>query len=487
VVTDPIALALERLRDRETAPVATVPGYTPQPKQARAEELAGQAFELLYGGAAGGGKSYWIRNSAASYCLAHPGAHVAIVRRTLPMLKQTHLGPLTQALGGLARHNRTELLWAFPNGSVLRLISLQHDGDEQQYKSVEFDRLYFDELTELTEGQYTYMLSRLRSSWTRPCRECGTTAGHRVSAIAASNPEGRGFAWVKRRWVKPRPEDLAPGQGTPEPGVVWHPPLPDRSGPGPSRVFLPATLLDNPALLEANPEYATQLKALPDARKRRALLEGDWDAMDQVPGALWSLSTIDHVASHPDLARVVVGYDPATSFTESSDETGLIAVGSDSRRPPHVYVIGDASGRYQGPAEAAAACVRLAAAVQADVIVYETNQGGRFVELALRQAFKAAQAAGEWTGPLPRIVGVHAKRGKALRAEPVATMYGQGRVHHVGEWADLEAQMTTWAPGDPASPDRLDALVYAVTHVAGTPARFTGHVPTRDLLTGRVA
>lgn len=442
----------------------SLPGYYPQPKQETASALADEVGELLYGGAAGGGKSYWIRHDAVLFCLNHPGAHVGIVRRTMPMLKQTHLTPLRTIADGLAVHNRTESTWTFANGSVLRLLSLQHEGDEQNYKSVEFDRLYFDEVTELIEDMYTYMLSRLRSSFAGWCQACNQF-GHKVTSIAVSNPEGVGFAWVKRRFVKPRATDLAPGQEMPEAYKPWKPPLPDGSGPGRPRVFVPATIFDNPALLKANPEYVLQLKAIPDARKRKALMDGDWDAMDQVPGALFSLSAIGDYRVHaaPDsLARVVVGYDPATTFTEQSDETGIIAAGSMGGQH---YVLADKSGHFSGPEEAARSCILLAAKLGADRIVYETNQGGRYVESALKNALQYAQQNGHWSGPPPRIVGVHAKRGKALRAEPVAVLYSQGKVHHAAPLEELETQMTTWTPESPSSPDRLDALVYAITYL----------------------
>ncbi|SNR38543.1 phage terminase large subunit [Blastococcus mobilis] len=450
----------------------TLPGYEPQPKQSIAEQLAGEVFEMLYGGAAGGGKSYWLRHSAVLYCLTHPGAYVAIVRRTLPMLRKTHHRPLQDICRGLATHNKSDLSWTFPNGAVLQLISLTHDGDEQDYKSVEFDRLYFDELTEFTEAQYTYMLTRLRSS-----------NGHPTAAIGATNPEGVGYAWVKRRFVKPRPGDLAEGQGQPVACEPWRPPLPDGSGPGRARVFVPATLLDNPALLAANPEYEMTLRSMTDPRKRKALLEGDWDAMDQVQGAQFSLTNIDNHRVHKapaDLARVVVGYDPATTFTATSDETGIVAAASaQATRPRQMYVLADRSARFGSPEQAARTCVDVAWSVQADAIVYETNQGGDYVKAALNSALRHAVKEGRWKGPLPKVLGVHAKRGKALRAEPVSVYYDQGQVHHVGPFEELEGQMTTWTPGND-SPDRLDALVYAITHLEEKAAP-AGPVPIRSL------
>ena len=241
--------------------------WRPYPKQEVARELAGRCFELLFGGSAGPGKSMFLRGYACDFAVSHPGAHIAIVRRTLPQLRQTHGLHLPAMIGDRAAQNRSDFTWTFPNGSIIRFISLPNDGDEQQYKSAEFDLLLFDELTEFLESQYTFMLSRVRSA-----------KGHRAHVVATSNPEGQGFRWVKRRFVSPRAEDLGPGQDPPRPGVPWSPPVVDNGtivGWHPPRAFLPATIQDNPGLLISNPGYVAQLNALPDSRLRRALLDGD--------------------------------------------------------------------------------------------------------------------------------------------------------------------------------------------------------------------
>ncbi|WP_375425485.1 phage terminase large subunit [uncultured Friedmanniella sp.] len=437
---------------------AVVPGWKPQPKQLIAQDLADDPdiFEMLYGGAAGGGKSFWIRNDAVRFALRHSGAHVGIVRRTMPMLKQTHLGPLRDICRDLAVHNRTESTWTFSNGSVIRFISLQHDGDEQNYKSVEFDRLYFDEVTELAEAQYTYMLSRLRSQH-----------GHPVTAICVSNPEGVGYAWVKRRFVSPKPADLAENQEQPKEFVPWRPPLPGGGGFARSRVFVPATVYDNPALLAANPNYILQLQSIPDARKRKALLDGDWEAMDQVQGALWSLSQIepDRVAHAADLYRVVVAIDPAGTTGPYADETGIIAAGRGY--DGHGYVLADASGKFD-PGAWARQALDLYIQLQADAIVVEKTAGAGSDSLiyVLTTEAQAMVREGKLT-MLPRFVPVHATRGKATRADPAAQLYRNHAVHHVGEFPELEEQLTTWVPSSSNSPDRLDALVWALEGVSG--------------------
>lgn len=180
--------------------------------------------------------------------------------------------------------------------------------------------------------------------------------------------------------------------------------------------------------------------------------ELDGEELDDNPDALWSREAIDglRVREAPELARVVVAIDPATTATASSDETGIVVagLGVDGRG----YVLADRSGRYK-PDEWARRAVEAYHAHKADRIVAEGNQGGDMVTHVLRTA---------WPDAPVRIV--HASRGKVARAEPVAALYEQGRISHVGSLPQLEDQMCSWTPGQ-ASPDRMDALVWALTEL----------------------
>lgn len=391
--------------------------------------------------------SMFLRCYGVTFALEHRGAHIAIIRRALPMLKQTHGLHLPALIGDRAVENKTESTWTFPNGSVIRFVSLWNPGDEQAYKSAEFDLLLFDEVTELAAAQYTFMLTRLRSAH-----------GHRAHAIATANPEGRGFKWVKRRWVTPSPSDLAPGQAPPRPGEVWEPPLVidgEIVDHQPARSYLPAVVTDNPALMKSNPDYVRQLKSLPDSRLRRALLDGDWDAMDQVPGALWSQTSIDEhrVSRVPDLVRIVIGVDPSGSSHDGSDEAGVVAVGKGD--DGHLYVLRDASGVI-APDAWAGRVVHAYHDLGADKVVAEGNFGGAMVTSTLKHA----------DASMP-VKTVTASRGKAVRAEPIAFLATEGRIHHVGDFEDLESELTTWTPGGGWSPGRLDAMVWACTDLMG--------------------
>ena len=182
--------------------------------------------------------------------------------------------------------------------------------------------------------------------------------------------------------------------------------------------------------------------------------ELDAELLEDVPGALWQRDWIDRdrVSTAPELKRLVVAIDPAASSAEGSDETGIIVagVGGDG----HGYVIDDLSGRYQPPAWAALA-IEAYRRYEADRIVAEVNAGGEMVQATLRTVDSNIS-----------FTAVHASRGKVIRAEPVAALYEQRKVHHVGILAALEDQLCAFTSdydrSRGGSPDRLDALVWAL-------------------------
>ena len=198
--------------------------------------------------------------------------------------------------------------------------------------------------------------------------------------------------------------------------------------------------------------------------------ELDGELLADAAGALWQLDTLDRarVQVAPDLKRVVIAIDPAGSSRPNSDETGIVTCGIGPCRCKgeeaiHGFVIGDASGRYS-PERWAALVASLYERHGADRVVAERNFGGDMVEATLRAA-----------APAVSFRAVTASRGKAVRAEPVAALYEQGRIHHVGVLRDLENQMTEWDPlHDSHSPDRVDALVWALTDLMPTMTRPRG-------------
>jgi phage terminase large subunit-like protein len=158
------------------------------------------------------------------------------------------------------------------------------------------------------------------------------------------------------------------------------------------------------------------------------------ELLEDVPGALWNRGVIEATRARtaPTLIRVVVAIDPAASSSDQADETGIIVAGKDEIG--RAWVLADASGRYQ-PAEWAKTAISAYRAHNADRIVAEVNNGGDMVEATLRMI-----------EPNVPFTAVRASRGKITRAEPIAALYEQGRVHHLGAFPQLEDQMCAFIP-----------------------------------------
>lgn len=176
------------------------------------------------------------------------------------------------------------------------------------------------------------------------------------------------------------------------------------------------------------------------------------EILDDVPGALWKRDRIDdlRVTDLPNMTRIVVAIDPAVSTTDESSETGIVVAGVG--KDGHGYVLDDLTVKAS-PHEWATRAVNAYHDYQADRIVAEVNNGGDMVEHTVRTVDRRVS-----------FKQVRASRGKLTRAEPVAALYEQGKVHHLGVLSQLEDQMCSWVPGD-TSPDRMDALVWALTEL----------------------
>lgn len=187
------------------------------------------------------------------------------------------------------------------------------------------------------------------------------------------------------------------------------------------------------------------------------------EILDDNPGALWKRDQIDklRVRNAPMLRRIGVGVDPAVTSKETSDETGIVSAGIGECRckgvpEMHGFVLDDASGIYS-PAEWAFKTVKIYRDRMANRIVAETNKGGDLVVSNIKTADRNA-----------KVITVRASRGKIIRAEPIAALYEQGRIHHVttfqGQFDKLEDQLCDWNPlMSSDSPDRLDALVWVLS------------------------
>lgn len=199
--------------------------------------------------------------------------------------------------------------------------------------------------------------------------------------------------------------------------------------------------------------------------------ELDGELLEESEGALWSMAMIEAARLKgplPTFRRVVVAVDPAITAKAESNLTGIVAaaLGADGR----AYVLADASGRYS-PDGWARKAVEQFRTLKADRIVAEGNQGGEMVRHTISSVYPGCP-----------VKVVHATRGKQARAEPVAALYEQGKVIHAAPFTELESQLCTWEPlGDMPSPDRLDALVWALTELmlAPTPRPATATFQTR--------
>ncbi|MEA4920796.1 MAG: phage terminase large subunit [Clostridiaceae bacterium] len=235
--------------------------WSPQPRQR--EFMQRGEFEALYGGAAGGGKSDALLAEALRQ-VSVPHYRGLILRKTYPQLSQlvdrsAELYP--KAVSG-AVFNQTRHLWQFPSGAKIYFGSMQHAEDRVNYQGKRFDYIAFDELTQFSWEEYSYMFSR--------CRPGGE--GTRCYIRASANPGGRGHGWVKERFITPAPP-MTPVYDEislmlPDGGIEAK-----RQG----RVFVPSTVFDNRILMKSDPLYAYRLAMLPEA-ERKALLYGDWDS-----------------------------------------------------------------------------------------------------------------------------------------------------------------------------------------------------------------
>lgn len=208
--------------------------------------------EVLFGGAAGGGKSYGQLADALLFALRYPGSKQLILRRTFAELEKSLIRTsLALYPRSVYTYHATGHTGRFRNGSLIDFGYCAGENDVFQYQSAEYDVVRFDELTHFTEFQYRYLISRVRGANAFP-----------KQIKSSTNPGGVGHGWVKERFVDPAPH------GTP---FV----APD----GTTRVFIPSRVDDNRFLMAADPGYKQRLLALPE-RERKALLHGDWNIFE---------------------------------------------------------------------------------------------------------------------------------------------------------------------------------------------------------------
>ncbi|RME64580.1 MAG: ATP-binding protein [Alphaproteobacteria bacterium] len=311
--------------------------------------------------------------------------------------------------------SRRRLVW--PNGAQAILYSAE---EPDQLRGPQHHLAWADELAKWRYGE---------ENWSNLI--LGLRLGERPQIVATTTP--RPIALLRQIMA--------------EPGTVV-----TRGGTFENRANLPARFLDQIASRYGGTRLGRQ--------------EIDGEILETVAGALWRSAMIDpYRIRHVDaLERIVVAVDPPVTAHQRSDACGIIAAGR--MHDGHYVVLADHTIERASPHQWATQALELYRALQADRLVAEVNNGGDLVETLVR-------------GLEPDLSyrAVRASRGKLARAEPVAALYERGLVHHAGTFIELEDQMLNYVPGNPGSPDRLDALVWALTDLAlggadGAPPRI---------------
>ena len=209
------------------------------------------ADEVLFGGAAGGGKSYGQVIDALLYALKYPGSKQIIFRRTFPELDKSIIRTALELYPqSIFKYNSSKHTGVFANGSIIDFGYCDSETDVFKYQSAEFDVIRFDELTHFTEDIYIYLISRLRGANDFP-----------KSVKSSTNPGGVGHSWVKSRFIDCGAPDIV------------------HSFANGTRIFIPSKVQDNCFLMSKDKNYIKRLENL-DEKNKKALLYGDWDIFD---------------------------------------------------------------------------------------------------------------------------------------------------------------------------------------------------------------
>lgn len=377
------------------------------------------------------GKTFELVGTILERALLSPGSRHLIVRQEAASAKRAIVkGTIPEVIkvrwkGMQAKWNEQYGYFTLPNGSEIWVGGLNDDKALEKILGNEYVTIYMNEASENKYQAFTLLRSRLAQT-------VETIKGKPLSQrfYVDLNPTTRQH-WTYRLWVDGvEPESQAPVDMRDYGSIVVNP-------------------FDNADNLSQ--EYLNDLKALPE-RARRRFLEGKY--VEDADDALWRRAIIRRVQNVPELVRIVVALDPAVTNEPGSDETGIIIAGVDFTG--NAYILGDDSDRYSPDGWARRALAAMDA-FGADRIVAEVNQGGDMVEHTIRAM-----------RPNVPYRAVRASRNKVTRAEPVAALYERGKVFHVGEMQELEDQMCSFTVGFDRkaagySPDRVDALVWAIT------------------------
>jgi len=388
---------------------------------ARPDQLPPQSdwFSWLVMGGRGAGKTRtgaeWVRGMALGRppFAMEPVGRIALVGETQAQVRDVMIEGVS---GLLAIHHRWEKpVWSpsrrrleWGNGAIAQVFTAE---DPECLRGPQFGAAWSDELAKWPNLQETWDMLQL-----------GLRLGDRPRQVVTTTP--RPLPLIKRLLDDPR---VAVSRAT----------------TSANRFNLAQGFLDSVQ------------QAYGGTRLGRQELEGE--IVEESADALWSRALIEECREQeaPPLARIVVAIDPPASSSKRADSCGLVAAGTD--RDGIGHVLADATLAGARPHEWAQAAVALYRRLEADALVVEVNQGGEMATSVIREV-----------DPGVPVTPVRASRGKFLRAEPVAALYAQGRVRHAGAFPALEDEMCDFGPtglSSGRSPDRLDALVWALTHL----------------------
>ncbi|MDO5580171.1 MAG: phage terminase large subunit [Planctomycetia bacterium] len=400
--------------------------------------LNGKAGNVMLFGGSRSGKTFVLCANIALAAFTFPGIRIAILRRYLKDVRESILmdtfpkvlrirfeipqGKFEKML------SKSDLVFRTETGSEIWFGGLDDKDRVEKILGKEYGLIFFNEVSQIPWSSIEIAKTRLAmkvDNWrNRSYYDCNPTVKSH---------------WAYQLFI----EKTAPNK-TP---LIY----PE------DYVSLQMNPMDNRRNISS--EYLEKTLGSITGKARDRFLLGNWTEDNE--NALWKQGPmIDtwRVRDAPaDLERIVVGVDPAITNSAGSDYTGIIVAGKGKDRSgqEHYYIIKDYS--LQGsPQEWATAVVKAFRESYADRVVVEVNQGGDLVISVLRNV----------DASLP-IRSVHASRGKIIRAEPIAALYEQGLVHHVGEFPELEEEMISYTGTDSEeSPDRMDALVWAITDLS---------------------
>lgn len=406
-------------------------------QQAAVKLLGGIAkFILLFGGSRSG-KSFIIIFAIIMRALKEPGSRHLICRFAFNHAKQslwhdTIPKVLSLCFPGVhPKENKTDWFYEFDNGSQIWLGGLDDKERTEKILGNEYASIFINEASQISYASFCLLLTRLAQK---------TNLVNRI--YVDCNPPATTH-WIYKVFIK---------NVNPDTEAVL-------------KSELYASMRMNPDDNAENlpDDYIESVLGTLSQRQQDRFRYGKF--LDDIEGALWTWDMIEkyRVMELPELMRVCIPVDPAVTANDNSDETGIIPVakGVDG----HFYILGDYSGKYT-PEETARRIWSAYDDKQADVVVAEANNGGDYIRTVVRLV----------NGDMP-YDDVWAARGKQTRAEPIALLYSQGRVHHYGKHAKLEDEMTTWQPNTGAkSPNRIDSLVWGLTYMEGDKPKNQFHV-----------